>query len=111
MTDVRGSVVITGASSGFGQAAARGFAKEGFPLVLMARRDERLADLADELSMITPCHTVKLDVRDQKAVFSAFESLPDGFDSPAILVNNAGLALGLSGAHETDLDDLSLIHI
>ena len=90
----QGSVVITGASSGFGQAAARGFAKAGFPLVLMARREERLAELTKELSALTPCHTVKLDVRDREAVFAAFESLPEAFDSPAILLNNAGLALG-----------------
>ena len=105
----QGSVVITGASSGFGQAAARGFAKAGYPLVLMARREERLAELAEELSALTPCHTVKLDVRDQEAVFAAFESLPDGFASPVVLLNNAGLALGLSGAHETDLEDWEIM--
>ena len=105
MKACKGTVVITGASSGFGRAAAKRFASEGYRLVLMARRLERLTDLASMLEKDAPCHVVELDVRDSKAVSEAFLTLPEPFHQPDILVNNAGLALGLSGADAVDLDD------
>ena len=105
MKACKGTVVITGASSGFGQAAAKRFASEGYRLVLMARRLERLTDLAFTLEEDAPCHVVELDVRDSNAVSEAFATLPEPFHQPDILVNNAGLALGLSGADAVDLDD------
>ena len=105
MKACKGTVVITGASSGFGQAAAKRFASEGYRLVLMARRLERLTDLAFTLEEDAPCHVVGLDVRDSNAVSEAFATLPEPFHQPDILINNAGLALGLSGADAVDLDD------
>ena len=105
MKACKGTVVITGASSGFGRAAAKRFASEGYRLVLMARRLERLTDLASMLEKDAPCHVVELDVRDSKAVSEAFLTLPEPFHQPDILINNAGLALGLSGADAVDLDD------
>ena len=105
MKACKGTVVITGASSGFGRAAAKRFASEGYRLVLMARRLERLTDLASILEKDAPCHVVELDVRDSKAVSEAFVTLPEPFHQPDILINNAGLALGLSGADAVDLDD------
>ena len=105
MKACKGTVVITGASSGFGQAAAKRFASEGYRLVLMARRLERLTDLAFTLEEDAPCHVVELDVRDSNAVSEAFATLPEPFHQPIILINNAGLALGLSGADAVDLDD------
>ena len=105
MKACKGTVVITGASSGFGRAAAKRFASEGYRLVLMARRLERLTDLAFMLEKDAPCHVVELDVRDSKAVSEAFVTLPEPFHQPDILINNAGLALGLSGADAVDLDD------
>ena len=105
MKACKGTVVITGASSGFGRAAAKRFASEGYRLVLMARRLERLTDLASMLEKDAPCHVVELDVRDSKAVSEAFVTLPQPFHQPDILINNAGLALGLSGADAVDLDD------
>ena len=105
MKACKGTVVITGASSGFGRAAAKRFASEGYRLVLMARRLERLTDLASMLKKDAPCHVVELDVRDSKAVSEAFVTLPEPFHQPDILINNAGLALGLSGADAVDLDD------
>ena len=105
MKACKGTVVITGASSGFGQAAAKRFASEGYRLVLMARRLERLTDLASTLEEDAPCHVVELDVRDSNAVSEAFATLPEPFHQPDILINNAGLALGLSGADAVDLDD------
>mgnify|MGYP005688796117 CR=1 FL=1 len=105
MKACKGTVVITGASSGFGRAAAKRFASEGYRLVLMARRLERLTDLASMLEKDAPCHVVELDVRDSNAVSEAFATLPEPFHQPDILINNAGLALGLSGADAVDLDD------
>ena len=104
MKACKGTVVITGASSGFGRAAAKRFASEGYRLVLMARRLERLTDLAS-LEEDAQCHVVELDVRDSSAVSEAFATLPELFHQPDILINNAGLALGLSGADAVDLDD------
>ena len=99
------SVLITGASSGFGEACARKFAAQGLRLVLCARRADRLSALADELSQITEVHSVLLDVRDREAVFALPASLPAAFADVGILVNNAGLALGLGGADVASVDD------
>jgi len=100
-----GSVVVTGASSGFGYAVAKLFAAAGYPLVLAARRQDRLSALSDELGELTKIHTVCLDVRDRASVSDCLLSLPEPFDAVEILVNNAGLALGLGAADEADLDD------
>lgn len=102
MTD---TVLITGASSGFGQASARRFAESGCKLVLAARRQARLDKLAGELSKKASVHTVTLDVRDRAAAFALVENLPAEFRDISVLVNNAGLALGLEGAHAVDVDD------
>ena len=99
------SVLITGASSGFGEACARKFAAQGLRLVLCARRADRLSALADELSQITEVHSVILDVRDREAVFALPASLSAAFADVGILVNNAGLALGLGGADVASVDD------
>jgi len=96
-------VFITGASSGFGAAIARRFAAAGHRLVLAARRIERLRELAAELPV--PTHLVGLDVRDNAAVEAAVVSLPAEFAEVDLLVNNAGLALGLAPAHQASLED------
>lgn len=101
------TVMITGASSGFGEACARRFASAGAGLVLMARRLDRLEKLKEELS--SPVHIVELDVRDRQSVEKALASLPTEFSEIDILVNNAGLSLGLEPAHETDLDDWEIM--
>jgi 3-hydroxy acid dehydrogenase / malonic semialdehyde reductase len=97
------TVLITGASSGFGAAAARRFAARGDRVIAAARRTERLSSLADELGpgVLLPLH---LDVRNRAAVERVTASLPPAFAEVDILVNNAGLALGLEPAHEADLD-------
>jgi NADP-dependent 3-hydroxy acid dehydrogenase YdfG len=100
-----GSVVITGASSGFGQASAKMFADRGYPLVLIARRMERLIDLKASLDAKAPVHIVCLDVQDRDAVQDAITKLSPPFDEVRVLINNAGLALGLGGADTADLDD------
>ncbi|MCM0083246.1 SDR family oxidoreductase [Geomonas sp. Red32] len=98
-------VMITGASSGFGAACARAFAKAGCRLVLAARRMEMLERLKEELGPEVPVHLVKLDVRNRDAVETAFAGLPGDYREIDLLVNNAGLALGLERAQEASLDD------
>jgi 3-hydroxy acid dehydrogenase / malonic semialdehyde reductase len=96
-------VFVTGASSGFGAAVARRFAADGARVVAAARRVERVNDLAAEFGpQVLP---LELDVRDRAAVDSAVAGLPGEFKAIDVLVNNAGLALGLNPAQEADLDD------
>ena len=98
-----GTVFVTGASSGFGAAVARRFATAGARIVAAARRAERLKDLAAELGpRVLP---VTLDVRDRSAVAETIAGLPQEFARIDVLVNNAGLALGLGPAQDADLDD------
>ena len=97
------TVLITGASSGFGTAAARRFAALGDRVIAAARRTERLTELAKELGpeIVLP---VTLDVRDRASVERLPAELPPDFAEVDILVNNAGLALGLEPAQEADVD-------
>lgn len=96
-------VFVTGASAGFGAAIARAFVKGGHRVVATARRKDRLQALADELGdALLP---FELDVRDRAAVAAAPGALPDGFAAIDVLVNNAGLALGLEPAQRANLDD------
>jgi len=94
---------VTGASNGFGAAIARRFVAEGIRVVALARRQDRLAELAAELGdRVLP---VRLDVRDLAAVQDAVAGLPAEFAEIDVLVNNAGLAKGLKPAQEADLAD------
>jgi 3-hydroxy acid dehydrogenase/malonic semialdehyde reductase len=98
-----GTVFVTGASSGFGAAVTRRFAAAGARVVAAARRADRLKDLAAELGpRLLP---VTLDVRDRTAVNEVVAALPAEFAAVDVLVNNAGLALGLGPAQEADLDE------
>ncbi len=96
-------VFITGATSGFGAACARRYAQDGASLVLLGRRRERLAALKEELGV--PVHTIAVDIRDRDALLAEIDALPAPFDQVDILINNAGLALGLDKVHEANLDD------
>lgn len=94
---------VTGATSGFGRAIAERFTREGARVVVAGRRAERLADLARTLG--DRALPLVLDVRDRGAVESAVASLPTGFAAIDVLVNNAGLALGLEPAFRASLDE------
>ena len=96
-------VFVTGASAGFGTAIARRFAADGAQVILSGRRGERLRRLATELG--PRALPVELDVRDPSAVAQAVAQLPADFAAVDVLVNNAGLALGLEPAHRALLDD------
>jgi len=99
------TILITCASSGFGAAAARIFAEEGNRLVVAARRLEPLLALQQELADRVQVLPLVLDVRERTAVEAAVASLPAGFSEIDLLVNNAGLALGLEPAQQASLDD------
>ena len=100
-----GTVFVTGASSGFGEACAKRFAREGRRLVVSARRTDRLKRLAEELSATTEVFPLALDVRDRQAVGQVVGQLPENFRDVDVLINNAGLALGLGSGDVVDLDD------
>ncbi|KAB8188774.1 SDR family NAD(P)-dependent oxidoreductase [Nonomuraea phyllanthi] len=95
---MRRTAVVTGASSGIGEATARRLAAEGFEVVAAARRRERLDKLAADVSSITP---VTLDVTSQESV----DALVGSLERCDVLVNNAGGALGLESVAEGRLDD------
>ncbi|RKF43425.1 bifunctional NADP-dependent 3-hydroxy acid dehydrogenase/3-hydroxypropionate dehydrogenase YdfG [Paraburkholderia fungorum] len=96
-------VFVTGASAGFGAAIARAFVKGGHRVVATARRKDRLQALADELGdALLP---YELDVRDRAAVEAVPASLPADFAALDVLVNNAGLALGIEPAQKANLDE------
>ena len=96
------TVFVTGASAGFGASIARRFAADGDRVVVSARRSDRIDELAKEFGdTVLP---VTFDVRDRSAVADAIAGLPAEFAEIDVLVNNAGLALGLGPAPEADLD-------
>ncbi len=96
-------VFITGASSGFGAAIARRFARDNAHIILAARREDHLKSLARELGKTT--HVLPLDVRQRNNVEQAVAGLPAEFQAVDLLINNAGLALGLDPAPKASLDD------
>jgi 3-hydroxy acid dehydrogenase/malonic semialdehyde reductase len=103
MTAPQKTVLVTGASAGFGAAIVRRFAAEGARVVASARRMDRLTELADEVDGdVLP---LELDVRDQGAVQAAITSLPAEFAEVDVLVNNAGLALGMDPAFRAKPSD------
>ena len=98
--------LITGASSGIGEACARKFAEGGYSLILTARRAGKLAELKAELEAEgTKVKTLTFDVRDAEAAETAVDSLEPEWRKINVLINNAGLALGLDKEYEGDPDD------
>jgi NADP-dependent 3-hydroxy acid dehydrogenase YdfG len=99
--------LITGATSGIGEAIANIFAANGWDIIITGRRKERLQSLAKAL---TEKHQIKVlelafDVRDKEAVFQAIESLPEPWKNIGVLVNNAGLAVGMNKIQDGEIDD------
>ena len=89
--------VVTGASSGIGEATARRLVREGFDVVAAARRVDRLAALAAEIGV----RPIRLDVTDQDSVAAFAELVPEC----SVLVNNAGGAFGLDGVAQGDIEE------
>ena len=100
-------VLITGASSGIGEGCARRFASAGARLILNSRSADRLHSLATELSEKygVECYVMPFDVRDRNAASAALEALPENWQDIDILINNAGLAIGVDKEHEGNLDE------
>lgn len=97
------TILITGASAGIGKACAEAFANEGARLVLCGRRTEKLKELSAALKCET--HILPFDVQDHDATLKAIHSLPDDWAEIDVLVNNAGLALGLGTLDEGNFED------
>ena len=98
------TALITGASSGFGAAAARRFVAAGWRVIATGRRADRLQMLVDELGAAR-VHAAVFDIRDATAMATALDALPADFRDIDLLVNNAGLALGTLPAQQASLDD------
>lgn len=98
--------LITGATSGIGEACARKFAEGGYNLILTARRAEKLAEIKAQLEAKgTKVRTLVFDVRDAEATKQAIGSLEAEWRTIDVLINNAGLALGLEKEYEGDPED------
>jgi len=104
-------VLITGASAGIGEACAHRFAEAGCRLILTARRSEKLNRLAAELAERYACQAlpVKLDVQDGKAIKEVLTTLPKSHQAIDILINNAGLVIGVEKAYETPAIDIDVM--
>ena len=104
-------VLITGASSGIGEGCARKFASEGARLILNARSVDKLEALAQELKEKygTDSYIMPFDVRDRKAASEALASLPAEWQAIDVLINNAGLVIGVDKEHEGDLDEWDIV--
>ena len=100
---VDATVLITGASSGIGAACARAFAEKGARLILCARREGRLRELAESLDVET--HVIPMDVRDRAAVQANIALLGPAWSNVDVLVNNAGLAAGFEPILDGDPGD------
>ncbi len=97
------TILVTGATAGFGAAFARRFVRDGHRVIATGRRVERLRALADELG--PALFATPLDMTDAKAIAEFLPSLPEDWRRIDVLINNAGLALGLSPAWEASLED------
>ncbi len=99
--------LITGATSGIGKATAELLAENNFDLILTGRRQDRLEDLADEIGQAGKINVRSLvfDIRNQDETTLAFNSLPREWKNIDVLINNAGLAVGLDPIHEGNTDD------
>jgi 3-hydroxy acid dehydrogenase / malonic semialdehyde reductase len=104
-------VFITGASSGFGKACAEKFASHGYDLILNARREDRLEEIARSLEKRYNVAVLQLpfDVREEKAVFDAITNLPADWKKIDVLINNAGLAMGRNYFEEADMNDWNVM--
>ena len=99
------TILITGTTSGFGKSIAERFAAEGWNLILIGRRSDRLKAISTKLCEKLTVLPITLDIRQRQAVMETLTNLPEKFKAVDVLVNNAGLAAGLEPAQSADLDD------
>lgn len=103
--------LITGATSGIGEACARKFAEGGYNIIITGRKKDLLEQLRNQLAKETDAEVLTLlfDVRDASACKTAIDSIPEGWRNIDVLVNNAGLALGLDKEYEGDMEDWDIM--
>ena len=101
------TILITGASSGIGEGCARKFASQGARLILNARSTDKLRTLAEEMKQKynSECYVLPFDVRDRDSAAAALNALPEEWKSIDILINNAGLAIGVDKEYEGNPDE------
>lgn len=101
------TILITGATSGFGEAMAHVFAAAGNKLIITGRKENLLSALQETLvsKYNAAVHTLCFDVQNKEAVFAAIKTIPDNFSNIDVLINNAGLALGRDAFQDANLDD------
>jgi len=104
------TALVTGASTGIGKATAISLAKNGFKLILLARRENHLKELQSIIGA-EHAYIIACDINDHPKLDQALKTLPQAFSQVDLLVNNAGLALGVAPAQEADwLDWQTMIH-
>lgn len=105
------TILITGASSGIGEGCARKFASQGARLILNARSKDKLVKLAEELKATydTECYVLPFDVCDREQAARSLKTLPDEWKSIDVLINNAGLAIGVDKEHEGNLEEWDVV--
>ena len=107
---MRKIALITGATSGIGEACARKFAQGGYDVILTGRNAAKLQALQAELTQQgAKVLTLTFDVRDKEAARQAVASIPDEWKPIDVLINNAGLAIGMDKEYEGDLDEWSVV--
>lgn len=100
------TVLITGASAGFGAAFVKKFAENNWKIILLSRREDRLKVLSEQIGLnADQAHIIAVDIRDLKMIKNHMDEIPSAFKEIDVLINNAGLALGVEPAWEYDLDD------
>ena len=97
------TALVTGATSGIGQATAKLLVKNGFKVIITGRRKDRLKQLANELG--NNVYPLNFDIRDNEQVQKAINSLPETWQTIDLLINNAGLAAGLEPLHKNQIED------
>lgn len=105
------TILITGASSGIGEGCARKFASQGDRLILNARSTDKLTALAEELKekYNTDCYVMPFDVCNRESAATALNALPEEWKSIDVLINNAGLAIGVDKEHEGNPDEWDMM--
>lgn len=101
------TILITGASSGIGEGCARKFASQGARVILNARSTDKLTALAQELQekYNAQCYIMPFDVCNREAAITALNALPEDWKSIDVLINNAGLAIGVDKEYEGNLEE------
>jgi NADP-dependent 3-hydroxy acid dehydrogenase YdfG len=105
------TILITGASSGIGEGCARKFASQGARLILNSRSADKLTALAEELKekYDAECYVMPFDVCNRESAAAALNALPQEWKSIDVLVNNAGLAIGVDKEYEGNLDEWDVV--